>query len=197
MTRHKKGKKTPKKKLARTTTGRSKREWTQKKLTKITIILALIALIAGFIYFVLPQIPAPKLHINILTGINASISYDENYTSITGIDMLIPTMILNTGNTPIHVMACDVFLNYDGKPANLTQQEVGAILDLKPTDSCKYNFTKHFDVSMCAIPVANLTIQDVYKFSEGYFLYVEYYTEDIRNSQSYWLDITEYLKHYK
>ena len=151
---------------------------------KTSTIIGIIAIAA----VVIPLIPSTKLQVTVLTGGKVVPTYNLDNSTIIGLNVTFPTDISNIGNTPIHIAACDVFMEQDGKPINVTQEPFSEIEYLKPQDSFTYNFTKYFEVS---IPTANMTEADLVNLGTNYSLLVMYYSNP-QNYQSYWVNYSQY-----
>ena len=101
-----------------TTKKRKRSKWTSKRLTIIGLIVAVIIGIPSFIT-IFPLIPHVELQVNLISNGEVHPFFNTNRTIITGLNVTIPTTISNTGNVPIHIAACDVFMTNEGKPTNL------------------------------------------------------------------------------
>lgn len=166
----------------------TKSKWTTKRITVVGIVLATIIGIATIVVVVIPLMPSTKLQVTVLTGGKVTPTYNLSNSTIISLNVTFPTVISNIGNNPIHIAACDVFIEQDGKPTNVTQEAFSEIAYLKPQDSITYNFTKYFEVS---IPATNMTEADLIHLGCNYSLLVMYYSNP-QNYQSYWVDYSQY-----
>ena len=83
------------------------------------------------------SLPSPKLDVKMYDWyVNTTISEDN--TTYTGLKTTFPSYITNTGNVPVHIAACDVFLSENGKPSNLSDERLSEITYLKPDDIFAY-----------------------------------------------------------
>ena len=159
-------------------------------MTIISLIVAAIISIPSFIT-IFPLIPHVELQVNLISRGEVHPFYNTNRTIITGLNVTIPTTISNTGNVPIHIAACDVFMTNEAKPTNLTDQIIGEVMYLKADDSFTYNFTKYFDVS---VPITNMTVGDAMDIIKNYLLLVVYYTKNSQDTQCHWVDVAQYIE---
>jgi hypothetical protein len=126
------------------------------------------------------SLPSPNLDVKIYNWyVNTTLNEDN--TTYTGLKITIPSYITNTGNVPVHIVVCDVFLSINGKPSNLSDERLSEIAYLKPEDIFACNFTKYFNVS---IPVKTATLEDL----TNYLLLVGYYTQNINDIKYVWID---------
>ncbi len=168
----------------------AKSKWTTKRWTVLGIVLATIIGLAMVIIAVIPLIPSTKLQVTCLTGGKVVPIYNADNSTIIGLNVTFPSDISNIGNTPIHIAACDVFIEENGQPVNYSQAQepLGEVYYLKPQDSFTYNFTKYFVVS---IPTANMTEEDAVRLGTDYYLLIMYYS-NAQNYQSYWVNYSQY-----
>jgi hypothetical protein len=133
----------------------------------------------------LNSLPSPNLDIKIYSW-NVKTPRNEENTAYTGLNTTFPAQIINTGNVPIHIVACDVFQSKNGKPIDTYDEPLSEIAYLKPQDTFSYNFTKYFSFSA---PRNTLTSEDV----TNYFLLVMY-TTDTMGVKQYWKDLSAILQ---
>jgi hypothetical protein len=160
-----------------------KQRITMKQLAIIAIIIAVATPILIELVSYWNSLPHPNLTITLL---NWTIypTYNQDNTTFIRLNATFPAEIINNGNVPIHIVACDVFLTRNGKPSNISAEQLNEIAYLKPQDSFPYNFTKTFNVS---IPVNEFTYGD----AVNYMLLVVYYTNNPLDSKSVWFDCSK------
>jgi hypothetical protein len=160
-----------------------KGKWTNKRLTIVGILIAIILgaplTVIGVINYE-NSLPHPKLDVKIYSWyVNTTLNEDN--TTYIGLNATFPAYITNTGNVPINIVLCDVYLSQNGTPSNISGEPISEIAYLKAGDIFAYNFTKYFNVS---IPVNSTSaFGNIYN---DYFLVVGYYTQNINDVTWVW-----------
>jgi len=98
-------------------------------------------------YEYLNSLPSAKLDVKIYDW-SINTTQNEDNTTYIGLNTTFPSYLTNTGNVPINIIVCDVYLSQNGKPTNLSEERISEIAYLKPQDNFAYNFTKYFNVSI-------------------------------------------------
>ncbi|MFA5869697.1 MAG: hypothetical protein WC941_08370 [Candidatus Bathyarchaeia archaeon] len=145
----------------------------------ITTIIAVLGLFLGISAY-MKNLPAPNVDIKIYSG-KIETNLNENKTIYTGLKTTFPALIVNTGNVPVNIVICKVYLRVDGKPNNLSDVPLSQIAYLKPNDSFEYNFTNYFDVSM---PVSTTSPKDII----NYLLLLGYQPSNNDEIKFVWID---------
>lgn len=158
---------------------------TTRQQWAIGIIVAIGLVFVPIIYDYVKNLPSPNLDVKIYTW-RLDTTLNENKTIYTGLKTTFPSYITNIGNVPIHIVICDIYLNVNGKPSNLSSVSISEITYLKPQESYPYNFTKHFNVSL---PVATTPLE-----SNKYFLVVGYYTLNYNEIKYVWIEPPNFVK---
>ena len=150
------------------------RKWKKHKLLAVVFIaITAIILIANFLGalavlhdFVVP--PTANLDIAIY-GWTIYPTYNNDNTTIIGLNATFPSHITNIGKIPVHIVVFDVFLDKNGKPLieGNSNESISEIMYLKPQDSFSYNFTKSFAVS---IPAKPMTLDTLNQLNSYYLL---------------------------
>jgi len=168
-------------------TRHKKLRMTTKQWTIVGVIIAMLGIpltVIGVINW-WNSLPSPNLDIKIY-GWTVETPRNEDNTAYIGLNTTFPAHITNTGNVPIHIVACDVFQSKNGQPVDIGDQYLSEIAYLKPDDMFNYNFTKYFSFST---PTNTLNSGDV----TNYFLLVMY-TSNSMDTKSYWKDLSTILQ---
>ena len=102
---------------------------------------------------------------------------NHDNTTVIGFNTTVVAQITNTGEIPVTIVACDVFLKNDGTP---DAEILSNIKYLQPDESFDYNFTKNIEVS---IPVKSGTI-DLKEFTV-----LVMYRDNSGNIKTVWKDL--------
>ena len=105
----------------------------------------------------------------------------QNDTTVIGFNTTVNMQITNTGEIPVTIVACDVFLKNHEIPDS---EPISKIKYLQPNDSFDYNFTKNIEVS---IPIISGTI-DLTEFT-----FIVMYRDTSGNIKTVWRDFEKPL----
>jgi len=133
------------------------------------------------------SLPSPKLDVKIYDW-SVNTTQNEDNTTYVGLNTTFPSYLTNTGNVPINIVVCDVYLSQNGKPTNLSEERISEIAYLKPQDNFAYNFTKYFNVS---IPEKSPEAFD--NIYNHYLLVVGYYTQNLNDVKWIWISPPAYV----